>query len=131
MLTFLTRGTRSRRAVRLLCGALSLMLVASSALAAMGVCIAKAPVAATSAADPECPQHVGDLQPAGQAVAHCPQEDPGAQARTADIPAAYLAAAPAFNPLLAARCRAGESSAAATIHVPPEPLYARLSRLLL
>jgi len=121
---------RSPRAVRLVCGALALMLVASNTLAAMGICIAKAPAVVTTA-DAPCPQHDGDSQPASPPAAHCPQDDPGVQSRSADLPAAHFDAVPAFGSTLVLRRAPSAASATATGHVPPEPLYARLSRLLL
>lgn len=130
MLTLQLPHLRSRRTARLLCGALALMLVASNTLAAMGICVAKAPAVAMTA-DAPCPQHVGDSQPASQPAAHCPQEDPGVQARTSDLPAAHLDVVPAFSTALTLRRAPAELSAAATSHIPAEPLYARLSRLLL
>jgi len=119
----------------------ALVLVTSNALAAMGLCIAKtppapAPIEASVADQAPCPQHVADAgtgvlpdQPSGST--HCPQEDPGVQARAGDLPAADLplVAAPVRAPLaqtqvMPARRRDRNDS-------PPKPLYTRLSRLLL
>ena len=134
--------SRTRRSARGLVAALALVLITSNALAAMGLCIAKAPVsraeASASAGDKEpCPQHIADewtgsstTDPAGPA--HCPQDDPGAQARAGtDVPSADL-------PIISVQPRAllvpatCERCGAATDNDPPHtPLYARLSRLLL
>jgi hypothetical protein len=136
MLTLRLPHLRSRRTARLLCGALAWLLVASNTLAAMGICIAKVPAAvattaASTAADAPCPQHAGDSQPTIPSAAHCPQDDPGVQARGADLPAVHLDALPAFSAALTLRRVPAESSAATPSHIPTEPLYARLSRLLL
>ena len=136
MLTLRLPHLRSRCAARLLCGALAWMLVASNTLAAMGICIAKVPVAveaavAATATDAPCPQHAGDSQPAVPPAAHCPQDDPGVQARSADLPAVHLDALPVFSAALTLRRVPAESSVATPSLIPTEPLYARLSRLLL
>ncbi len=136
MLTIKSLGLHSRRAKRLAAGVLTLALVASNAFAAMGVCIAKAPVPAASqsmATDAPCPQHVADAaQPSGELRAtHCPQDDPGAQPRAADLPAGDWVAAPSCaRPGIAPRVIVA-ARAAHPDNAPPEPLYARLSRLLL
>ena len=116
-------------------GVLTLALVASNAFAAMGVCIAKAPPAASQsmATDAPCPQHVADATlPAGELRAtHCPQDDPSAQPRTADLPAGDWVAAPSCTRLDSAPRAIFAARVAHFDHAPPEPLYARLSRLLL
>jgi hypothetical protein len=119
----------------------ALVLVAGNALAAMGLCVAKTPTAPASieasvADAAPCPQHVADagsgvLPDLPAASTHCPQEDPGVQARAGDVPAADLplVAAPVRAPLAQAQ---GMLRGDATANdLPPEPLYARLSRLLL
>jgi hypothetical protein len=134
--------TRTRRSARGLAAALALALITGNALAAMGLCIAKVPgaLAAVSAPAGEelpCPQHIADgsadsltTNPPG--AAHCPQDDPGAQARVGgDIPSADLlvvSVQPRAMLVLATCAGCGE----ATDNDPPHtPLYARLSRLLL
>lgn len=129
---------RTKRGLALLC---ALVLVSSNALAALGVCVAKAPAAprsapAASAADAPCPQHVADAAgnpTAGErlSASHCPQDDPSAQPRTADVPAWDCVAAPSSTPIDSAACVTVAARAADLDYVPPEPLYARLSRLLL
>ncbi len=112
------------------------MLLGSNALAAIGLCVAKAPqMAATVADEAACAQHVDEGNPrsSGEAGAkHCPQEDAGAQLRAGDLPAA------AYMPALAAPLRIDVGDPAAALlearaleDAPPTPLYARLSRLLL
>lgn len=136
MLTFKSLGLHTRHAKRVAAGALTLALVASNAFAAMGVCIAKAPVPAASQStvtDAPCPQHLADAAlPAGELRAtHCPQDDPGAQPRTADLPAGDWVAAPSCTRLDSTPRVIVAARAAYLDYAPPEPLYARLSRLLL
>lgn len=136
MLTLKPFGFHARRGRRVAAGVLTLALVASNAFAAMGVCVAKAPVRAASqplAAEAPCPQHVIDASvPAGESGStHCPQDDPGAQPRTADLPGGDWIAAPAFTRLDVAPGVRFTMRAVARNESPPEPLYARLSRLLL
>lgn len=120
----------------------ALMLVASNALATMGLCIVKAPAAAAPIAavaeidEAPCAGHAAVqaadelAQPRSVVAAHCTQDDPGVQARAGDVPPAAFDAVPVFQravPCLAARSIASDRHDAS----PPEPLYARLSRLLL
>lgn len=120
----------------------ALMLVASNALATMGLCIVKAPVAAAPIAavvqidDAPCPGHAAAqatdevAQPQSVVAAHCTQDDPGVQARAGDVPPAAIDAVPAFQrvvPGIALPSIASDRHDASI----PEPLYARLSRLLL
>jgi hypothetical protein len=134
--------SRTRRSARGLVAALALILITSNTLAAMGLCIAKAPAALGAVSAPAgdeapCPQHVAD-ESAGSLTTdpapptHCPQDDPGAQARAgADVPCADL-------PIISVQVRAlvapatCEGCGEATDNDSPQtPLYARLSRLLL
>lgn len=131
----------TRRSVRAVAALCALMLVTSNAIAAMGMCIAKAPAAPrllelSTVETAPCPQHVADegsgVLPDQRTVApHCPQDDPGAQARAGDAPAADtvmisppVRTAPAHSDDAQHRATAPDES-------PPTPLYARLSRLLL
>jgi hypothetical protein len=129
---------RTKRGLAVLC---ALLLVTSNALAALGVCVAKTapaglPTQVASAESEPCPQHdadaVGSPASGERAVAtHCPQDDPGAQPRAADLPAGDWVAAPSCarldsEPRVIVAARAADLDFA-----PPEPLYARLSRLLL
>lgn len=131
----------TRRSVRAVAALCALMLVASNAIAAMGMCAAKAPAApqpreAATAEPMPCPQHDADagsgvLPDPHAAAPHCPQDDPGAQARAGDVPAAdAVLMSPPVRVASAcpddAQCRV-----ASTDESPPTPLYARLSRLLL
>jgi hypothetical protein len=129
---------RSVRALALLC---ALVLVSGQALAAMGLCIAKAPaaaaaVAAATAEQSPCPQHVADaasgaLPEQPSASPHCPQDDPGAQVRAGDVPAADVPSITAQPRAPLAQASHAQRGAAAADETPPTPLYARLSRLLL
>jgi hypothetical protein len=117
---------------------LAFALVASHTLAAMGMCIAKLPVPATVAASDEvaCPDHSTEFSSHGATsdpapAAHCPQDDPGAQARTADLPTAAIDAAPYVVRVSAEALPHALASASASDDLSPMPLYARLSRLLL
>jgi hypothetical protein len=142
MLTLSHTSRRSTlRTVRGIAALCALVMVASNALAAMGLCIAKAPVALqtskTAALEQApCPQHVADqggAVPTGEPAAakHCPQDDPGAQVR-GDVPAT------AYMPAIFHSLRITISNSAGTLRnraaadeSAPTPLYARLSRLLL
>ena len=129
---------RTKRGLAVLC---ALVLVTSNALAALGVCVAKTPPAGlptqvASAESEPCPQHDADAvgSPASgehAAVTHCPQDDPGAQPRAADLPTGDWVAAPSCaRPDMAPRVIVA-ARVADLDYAPPEPLYARLSRLLL
>ena len=137
MLTFAPTGRRFRRVARALTAFCVLTMLGSNALAAMGLCLVKTTpsAAAVTVADAPCLQHVeeGNLRSSGETGAkHCPQDDPGAQLRAGDVPAASIMPA-ITNPL---RIILGDSALAvleprAPQGAPPTPLYARLSRLLL
>ncbi len=136
MLTLKPFGSHTRRAKRVAAGVLALALVASNACAAMGVCIAKTPVrtaSQVSAAEAPCPQHGVDASvPAGElGSTHCPQDDPGAQPRTADLPGGDWVAAPSYTRIDIAPSVIFTARVTALDQAPPEPLYTRLSRLLL
>jgi hypothetical protein len=155
-----------RRPARGLAAVIALMMVASNACAAMGLCIAKSGAAApagvpelvvtratvgdargtdlaadavaahSASEDLPCPQHGNAAAPASGTAdpalgAHCPQEDPGAQGRTADLPALdlLLAGAVARPPALPAAV--GHAAFAGFDDLPLTPLYTRLARLLL
>lgn len=125
------RFTRSRRATRAICAALALALAAGNACAVLGVCVAKATPAAV-ASEVQCDHHGnGESSTGGPAgSAHCPQEDSGLQARSADLPAGSVigvAEVPWANPLPAG----GIERAITVERASAKPLYARLSRLLL
>lgn len=142
MLAFIRSPRRARRVVRGLAALTALMLVASNAVAAMGLCAAKAPAplptvltsqVQAQVSEAPCPFHhqvEPDSAPVPQA-AHCPQDDPGAQARGGETAAAdlLLASPPAVTlaPAAAVKRRRADSVNTA----PPPPLYARLARLRL
>lgn len=137
MLSLRHSGPRTRRAKRVAAAALALLLMASHTFAAMGVCIAKTPIRTAPpllvAVETHCPQHVADVtEPAGDlAATHCPQDDPGAQPRTTDLPAGNWVAAPAFTRVDMAPRVMVATRAVVFDRGPPEPLYVRLSRLQL
>jgi hypothetical protein len=129
MLTF--RLARSRRASRALCAALVVALVAGNACAALGICAAKAPAAVAAGA--HCLPQVDDPSSTGTptAVVHCPQEDTGPQARTADLPAVdLLGMGPALRALATVAAHRFDREVPVEL-LPPKPLHVRLSRLLL
>lgn len=129
----------------------ALMMVASNALAVMGLCVVKAPhpaldaravaAVATTAVDiatePGCPQHVDTAaaqsapQEPAAAAAHCTQDDPGAQVRANDIPPAALDAVPALQRITPVPACVDRGAAPGDDQAPVAPLYTRLSRLLL
>jgi hypothetical protein len=129
---------RTKRGLALLC---ALVLVTSNALAALGVCVAKTPPAGlsaqvASAESAPCPQHDADAvgNPASgerAAATHCPQDDPSAQPRAADLPVGDWVAAPSCARLDIAPRVIVAARAAYLDYAPPELLYERLSRLLL
>jgi hypothetical protein len=122
----------------------AVMLVASNALAATGLCLVKAPLRAPVTADAAaapCPYHQAETQADTRAdasadvpvptAAHCPQDDPGVQVRGGDNAAADLAPA---APLLVAALPVMvplRRIVATVDHSPPTPLYTRLGRLRL
>jgi hypothetical protein len=127
----------ARRTSRGAVALFALVLVASNALAAMGICVVKtpSPVAVTQAAEAPCPH---DLDTAGSvpsgeptAAAHCPQDDPAAQTRTGDVPSACVVAVPVFLRFSVPTGSGTQCAAVAVDSSPSTPLYARLSRLLL
>ena len=139
MLFSVTRRHPASRTARVIAALCVLLMVASNALAAMGLCIVKAaatdPVSVTLSDEAPCAQHVNEAtrnssEPSAQQ--HCPQDDPGAQLRSGDIPAAVSLVAIA-SPLRVAIVDPASVARASGAHdaSPPAPLYSRLSRLLL
>ena len=133
-----------RRAVRAVAALVATLLMAGNVLAAAGLCALRAPTeangfvhAVVEADTPEanpCPQHRADDASRGPSTAthHCPSEDPSAQSRAVDIPAAQFMAAIAALPCHSIDAgRLAEPPVAATRHPEPQPLYARLQRLRL
>jgi hypothetical protein len=130
----------SRRAARTVAGFVAVFLLTGNVLAAAGLCAIKAPAGTqepaalasdtvTAAGDAACADHLGDQAPAS-IPHHCPTEDPSAQSRTVDVPAAQL--------LVAAAAASLDWSGALLQHEPPvvlpypaepQPLYTRLQRL--
>ena len=139
-----------RRPARGFAAVIALMMVAANVCAAMGLCIAKAGVgedgdiapmavvapAAAATAEAPCPHHDGAAAPVSQVPdpalsAHCPQDDPGAQGRTADLPSPDLMLAAAAAHTVVLPDDVGTAAAAAFIELPPTPPYTRHARLLL
>jgi hypothetical protein len=139
-----------RRPARGFAAVIVLMMVAANVCAAMGLCIAKAGAgaagdvapmavvasAATATAESPCPHHDGAAAPVSQVPdpalsAHCPQDDPGAQGRTADLPSSDLMLAAAAAHAVSLPDAVGSAAAAAFIELPPTPPYTRHARLLL
>lgn len=133
----LRHRTSRRRTARGAAALFALVLVASNALAAMGLCIVKAPppVAVTQAVEAPCPHEAGagEAIPSGEpaAATHCPQDDPAAQTRAGDVPSACVVAVPVFLRMAIPIDSGTHGDAVAADTSPPTPLYARLSRLLL
>ncbi|MGZ8254819.1 MAG: hypothetical protein ACXWVT_08205 [Burkholderiaceae bacterium] len=128
------------RAARALAGLVAAFLLSGNVLAAAGLCAIKAPAgsqelavstssAGTVSADVACADHLGDQAPVSNSH-HCPTEDPSAQSRTVDVPAAQLMVALAVALLDWSSPRLQAQPPVASIH-PAEtrPLYTRLQRL--
>jgi len=138
MLTFAPAGRRFRRVARALTAFCVVTMLGSNALAAMGLCLVKTTPSAAAmvvADETPCVRHVdegGTPSSRESGARHCPQDDPGAQLRAGDVPAASVMPA-ITNPL---RIIISDSALALLEAIAPEdasptPLYARLSRLLL
>lgn len=141
-----------RRPARGFAAVIAVMMVAANLCAAMGLCLAKAGAgpandvapmavvaAATATVEAPCPHHEGASAPIAQSsqfpdpaqAAHCPQDDPGAQGRTADLPSPDLMLAGAAAHAVAPTPAASSAAPAAFVELPPTPPYARYARLLL
>jgi hypothetical protein len=126
-----------RRAVRALAGVVAAFLLSGHVLAAAGLCAAKSPIGtpviAPAASEAPCPQHVADESaPVPVAAPHCPVDDPSAQPRAVDVPAASLLAAlpSAASVAVVAPARTVATRSERDRPTAP-PLYARLQRLRL
>ena len=109
-------------------------------LAAAGLCAVKAPagtqespvLASTAGAvaeDVACADHLGDQAPASNPH-HCPTEDPSAQSRTVDVPAAQLMVAMAAALLdWSSALLQPEPPVVLAYPAEPQPIYTRLQRL--
>jgi hypothetical protein len=76
-----------------------------------------------------CADHVGDRAPVSS-TRHCPVEDPSAQSRTVDVPAAQLMAAVAAALLdWSSALLQPEAPVVRVQPAEPQPLYTRLQRL--
>jgi hypothetical protein len=131
-----------RRAIRTMAGFIATFVLAGNVLAAAGLCAVKAPAdthpashqTAQERAAPPCPQHVAERTDSGSTASshHCPIDDPSAQTRTVDLPAAQpMAALPAA--VLDWTDQALQPASVVLSDHPsgPRPLYARLQRLRL
>ncbi len=127
----------SRRAARALAGLVAAFLLSGNVLAAAGLCVIKAPavpqetpvLASSADADVACVDHVGDRAPVSSPH-HCPTEDPSAQSRTVDVPAAQLMVAVAAALLDWSSALLQLEPPAVLVHpAEPQPLYTRLQRL--
>lgn len=134
-----------QRATRAVAGLVAAFLFTGNVLAAAGLCATKfadahpgsQPAAAHEAALPSaehpCAQHLAVELGSGSAPSHhCPTDDPSAQTRTVDVPAAQL--------MVAMAVVGWNWSGPSLEYVPlpsfthpsePQPLYARLQRLRL
>jgi hypothetical protein len=135
-----------QRAVRAVAGLVAGFVFAGNVLAAAGLCAIKAPdgnadwhrtasqAAATSADAHPCEQHRADERGSGPTTSshHCPTDDPSAQTRTVDVPAAQLMAAIAVAGFGAFGVVPEPVPVASSTHLSnSQPLYARLQRLRL
>lgn len=130
----------SRRAARALAGLVAAFLLSGNVLAAAGLCLIKAPAgphetpvlagsADAGAEDVACADHVGDRAPVSNPH-HCPIEDPSAQSRTVDVPAAQLMVAVAAALLdWSSALLQPEAPVVLVQPAEPQPLYTRLQRL--
>lgn len=130
------------RAIRGVVGIVVTFLLAGNVLAAAGLCAVKAPAgshepshlpasAAPSDASDCAGHHAGHSAPASDAH-HCPSDDPSAQTRTVDVPAAQVIVAIASAPFSWSDATLRSAPLVVTDHrTEPRPLYARLQRLRL
>ena len=134
-----------QRAARAVAGLVAAFLFTGNVLAAAGLCANKLPeshpgsqhtlaqdTAAPSDA-PACEQHLADESGSGTASNHhCPTDDPSAQTRSVDVPAAQLMAAIALVGWHWSDAALQAVPLASSTHPSePQPLYARLQRLRL
>lgn len=130
------------RAARALAGLVAAFLLTGNVLAAAGLCAIRAPAASheqasvmkadAAAEEIACSEHhSGHTAPASN-THHCPTEDPSAQSRTVDVPAAQLMVAMAASLLNwpGATLRP-EPLVVLAYPATPQPLYTRLQRLRL
>ncbi len=135
-----------QRAVRAVAGLVAAFVFTGNVLAAAGLCAVKAPDAyadshraaaqatATSADAHPCAQHRADELGSGSTTSshHCPTDDPSAQTRSVDVPAAQPIAAIAVAGWNWSDAVLDAVPLASSTHPsPPQPLYARLQRLRL
>lgn len=128
------------RAARVLASLVAAFLLTGNVLAAAGLCAIKAPVgsheapllvssADTASEDVACADHLAGRTPASNPH-HCPTEDPSAQSRTVDVPAAQLMVAVAAALLDWSGALLQPEPPVVFVHpAEPQPLYTRLQRL--
>jgi len=131
-----------QRAARALAGLVAAFLLTGNVLAAAGLCAIKAPAAShehasmmkadAPADEVACSEHrTGGTAPASN-THHCPTEDPSAQSRTVDIPAAQIVVAMAASLLNWPDATLRSEPPVVFAHpAAPQPLYTRLQRLRL
>lgn len=130
------------RAARALAGLVAAFLLSGNVLAAAGVCAIKPPAtthaaAATSAPGAtidagDCSMHHADHTAPAATTHHCPTDDPSAQTRTVDVPAAQVMLAMAAAVVNWHDATLGRAPLVFIDHpTGPRPLYARLQRLRL
>lgn len=131
-----------RRAVRALAGFVATFLLAGNVLAAAGMCAIKAPTGAhgpttlagavAPAGDIACADHLAEHTAPASSAHHCPTEDPSAQSRAVDVPAAQLMVAMAASQLnWPDATPRSEPLVVLASPATPQPLYTRLQRLRL
>jgi len=132
------------RAARALAGLVAAFVFSGNVLAAAGLCAIKAPAEprgssvpvvamadAAKAVDPaDCAGHHANPTPPASSAHHCPTDDPSAQSRTVDVPAAQLMVAIAATFFSWSETTMRSAPLVVAEH-PAEarPLYARLQRL--
>ena len=130
------------RAARALAGLVAAFLLTGNVLAAAGLCAIKAPVASpeqasvmkvdAAADETACSEHHSEHTAPASNIHHCPTEDPSAQSRTVDVPAAQFTVAMAASPLNWPDATArSEPLVVLAYPATSQPLYTRLQRLRL
>ena len=129
------------RAARALAGLVAAFVFSGNVLAAAGLCAIKAPAAqhgpspqvvAMADADDasECAGHQAHPGAPASSAHHCPTDDPSAQSRTVDVPAAQLMVAIAATFFSWSETTLRSAPVVVAEHTAePRPLYARLQRL--
>lgn len=130
------------RATRALAGLVAMFLFTGNVLAAAGLCSVKAPAAPAAPsgllAEHEAPDasacsgHDSESGAPAPSAHHCPTDDPSAQTRTVDVPAAQLMVAISASLLPWSGAELKPVPLVVDHHLAESrPLYARLQRLRL